>query len=98
MEIIKTKKESKLVVTLKGQLDSTTSKELETSLKDEIGAVKDIEFDFKKLDYISSAGLRLLLSYSKALGGKVHIVVKNSNDVLKEIFKVTSFATFATIQ
>ncbi|MFA6861884.1 MAG: STAS domain-containing protein [Bacilli bacterium] len=98
MEINKSKEGTKLLVTLKGRLDTVTSHDLDASLKDEIPTIKDLEFEFKDLDYLSSAGLRLLLSYSKALGGKDHVVVLHPNDVLKDIFSITAFTNFVTVK
>jgi len=98
MEISKSRKDSVLNVELSGHLDTLTSKDLEASLSEEEKGLTDIIFDFKKVDYISSAGLRVLLAYSKLLKGKEHIVINNANDVIKEIFKVTSFENFVTLK
>jgi anti-sigma B factor antagonist len=97
MEIEKKKDGTKLEVRLSGRLDTLTSKDLESSLKEEIPAVKEMTVDLKKVDYISSAGLRLFLTYSKALGGKEHVVIRNANSVIKEIFAATAFSNFVTI-
>lgn len=98
MEVSKKIVGSSLEVSLKGRLDTMTSKDLEASLKDEISKVKDIHFDLKNMDYLSSAGLRLLLTYSKALGGKEHVVIAGANAVVKEIFAATAFSNFVTIK
>lgn len=98
MEITKKVEGSNLQVALEGRLDTMTSKDLEASLKDEISKVKDVHFDLSKMDYLSSAGLRLLLTYSKALGGKEHVVIIGANAVVKEIFAATAFNNFVTIK
>jgi anti-sigma B factor antagonist len=98
MEITKKVEGSNLQVALEGRLDTMTSKDLEASLKDEISKVKDVHFDLSKMDYLSSAGLRLLLTYSKALGGKKHVVISGANAVVKEIFAATAFNNFVTIK
>jgi anti-sigma B factor antagonist len=98
MEITKKANKSCLEVSLEGRLDTVTSKDLEASLKDEISKFKDIHFDLSKMDYLSSAGLRLLLAYSKALGGKEHVVIVGANAVIKEIFAATAFSNFVTIK
>lgn len=98
MDIVKKKEGTKLIVEVKGRIDTLTSKELEKALVDEIPTLKDISFDLSQVDYISSAGLRLFLVYSKALGGKEHIVISGANAVIKEIFGATAFSNFATIE
>lgn len=97
MEIIKKKEGKILSVQLIGRLDTNTSPELSASLEEESG-YEDIVFDFAKLDYLSSAGLRLLFSCRKSLGGAEHVIVKNANEVVKEIFRVTGFGRQITLK
>ena len=97
MEIEKKLEGTVLNVVLKGRLDTTTSATLSASLEGESGFT-DIHFDFAELEYLSSSGLRLLFSYQKKLGGKEHVVVKNANAVILEIFRVTGFARQITIE
>ena len=97
MEIIKKKEGKILSVQLIGRLDTNTSPELSASLEEESG-YEDIVFDFAKLDYLSSAGLRLLFSCRKALGGAEHVIVENANEVVKEIFRVTGFGRQITLK
>ena len=97
MEISKKTEGTTLCVTLVGRLDTNTSPELSDSLAQESG-YQDIVFDFAKLDYLSSAGLRLLFSCRKALGGPEHVVIENANEVIKEIFRVTGFEKQVTLK
>ena len=97
MEFEKKKEGSKLLVTLKGRLDTTTAPILSAALEEE-SDYTDIAFDFGELDYLSSSGLRLLFSCRKKLGGKEHVVVKNVNEVVAEIFRVTGFDKQITIE
>ena len=97
MEIEKKMEGATLHVTLTGRLDTNTSPELEASLAEEKGYA-DIVFDFAKLEYLSSSGLRLLFSCRKNLGGKEHVVVKNANEIVKEIFRVTGFSNQITLE
>lgn len=97
MEIIKKKEGKILSVQLIGRLDTNTSPELSASLEEESG-YEDIVFDFAKLDYLSSAGLRLLFSCRKSLGGAEHVIVENANEVVKEIFRVTGFGRQITLK
>ena len=97
MEIQKNKEGKALHVVLTGRLDTNTSPELAASLEGESG-YEDIVFDFAKLEYLSSSGLRLLFSCRKSLGGKEHVVVKNANEVVREIFRVTGFENQITLE
>ena len=97
MEIRKSLNENVLTVTLIGRLDTTTAPELEASLAKESGYAQVI-FDFGALEYISSAGLRLLFSARKKLGGADKVIVTNVNDVVREIFRVTGFDRQITVK
>ena len=97
MEIVKTKNGDVLEVALQGRLDTITSEELATSLEGESG-FSTIAFDFAKLEYLSSSGLRLLFAYRKKLGGKDKVIVKNVNPLILEIFRVTGFGEQITIE
>lgn len=99
MEINKKADGSKLEVSLSGRLDTTTAPEFEKSLKESLNGVTDLVMNFAGLDYISSAGLRVLLSAQKimnAAGGKMKVV--GANDIVKEIFDVTGFSDILTIE
>ena len=92
MEIKLDKKDTALTVALTERLDTVTSPDLEAVLHDELDGITDLTFDFDELDYISSAGLRVLLSTQKKMlkQGKMRII--NANPVIMEIFEVTGFA------
>ena len=80
-----------LTISLAGRLDTTTSAKLEEALAS-FDFKKDLVFDFKNLEYISSAGLRLLLSYKKKLSiNDLDVIVRNPNDVVMEVFNITGF-------
>ncbi len=89
---------SKLVIKLEGRLDTTTAPQLEEELNGSLSGVKDLEFDLEKLEYISSAGLRVLLSAQKTMNNQGSMVVKNSIEEIKEIFDVTGFSDILTIE
>ncbi len=97
MEIIKTKEDSVLKVALKGRLDTLTSPELEASLREDLAGVSRVEIDFAELEYISSAGLRILLSIQKKVGGKDNIIIAHANAVVSEVFHVTGFDKALTL-
>ena len=99
MEIKKQAEGTNLTVALSGRLDTTTAPELEKELKSSITGVTDLTLDFEGLEYISSAGLRVLLSAQKAMNaskGKMKIV--GANEIVKEIFDVTGFSDILTIE
>lgn len=98
MEIVKTKEEGKLNIALTGRLDTTTAPELETSLREDIDEIKELTFDFKDLDYISSAGLRVILFAQKTMNMQGSMEVINVCDDIKEIFDITGFSDILTIK
>lgn len=98
MEIRKQITDSILYVSLTDNLDTLTSQTLLEELNNDVKEVTKIIFDFSELKYISSAGLRALLTFQKALGGKENIVVKNVNGVIKNIFKATGFYNLINIE
>lgn len=90
---------SKLTVKLSGRLDTTTAPEFESSLKQSLDKVTDLTLDFSELDYISSAGLRVMLSAQKTMNAaKGSMRVVGSNEIVKEIFDVTGFSDILTIE
>ena len=91
MEIVKKQDGSNLTISLEGRLDTTTAPQLESELKQSLDGVQALEFDLAKLDYISSAGLRVLLQMQKLMKTKGSMVIKNTNEEVMGIFKVTGF-------
>lgn len=98
MEINKNKDGGNLVLSLKGRLDTTTAPDLEAELNASIEGVTDLIFDFAELEYISSAGLRVLLSAQKIMNKQGNLTVKNANDDIKEVFDITGFADILNIE
>lgn len=98
MNIVKTAENQKLTIALEGRLDTTTAPELENELKDSITGIEELVFDFETLEYISSAGLRVLLSAQKTMNKQGSMVVKNSSEAIKEIFDITGFSDILTIE
>lgn len=98
LDIKKTLNDGALNVVLDGRLDTTTAPELEQQIKEDIEGVKELTFDMEKLDYISSAGLRVLLSCQKIMTKQGSMVVKNVSEEVMEIFEVTGFSDILTIE
>ena len=97
MTINKALEGSKLTILLEGRLDTTTSPSLEAELKGSLDGITDLVFDFEKLEYISSAGLRILLANQKIMNKQGSMVIKNVNEVIAEVFEVTGFADILTV-
>jgi len=98
MNIEKTRKGNKLTIKLDGRLDTNTAPELEKELKEALPGVGDLVFDFSDLKYISSAGLRLILSTQKTMNQQGTLVIENVNDMVMEIFETTGFSDVLTIK
>ncbi len=90
--------DTKLTVALEGRLDTTTAPELEQSLQESISDVSELVMDFEKLEYISSAGLRVLLSAQKIMNRQGSMKVVHVNETIMEILEVTGFVDILTIE
>lgn len=98
LKINKTTENEAAVFTLEGRLDTVTSPELEKALQDTMDRVTDLTLDFEKLDYISSAGLRVLLSAQKRMIGRGGMKLRHVNETIMEIFEVTGFSEILSIE
>ena len=98
MTIGKIAEGNKLTIALSGRLDTTTAPKLETELKQNISGVEELVLDLAALEYLSSAGLRVLLSAQKVMNRQGCMVVRNVNEVIMEIFEVTGFVDVLTIE
>lgn len=88
----------KLYVTLKGRLDTTTSPELEKCLSESLPEVTELVLDLENLEYISSAGLRVLLTAQKTMTKQGSMKLVHVNDLVLEILEVTGFVDILTIE
>ncbi|MDO5851275.1 MAG: STAS domain-containing protein [Methanobacteriaceae archaeon] len=100
MEIKKDfKNENTLKILVTGRLDTNTSSKLQNDISDDLKKYNSIIFDFKELNYISSAGLRLLISTQKKLNkSNKNMVIINVNDILMEIFEISGFVKVLNIK
>ena len=98
MTISQNKEGSKLTVTLEGRLDTTTAPELESELKTALDGITELVFEIKDLAYISSAGLRVLLSAQKVMNKQGSMVIRGASEEVMEIFDVTGFVDILTIE
>ena len=98
MNIQKTVDGTALTVAVEGRLDTTTSLKLEEELRNSIAGVTRLVFDFEKLEYISSAGLRVLLAMQKIMNKQGEMLLKNVSETVMEVFEVTGFADILSIE
>ena len=97
LNIAKTIENGKAAFSLEGRLDTVTAPELEKELKGTLEGVRELTLDFEKLEYISSAGLRVLLAAQKTMNKQGEMRLLNVNETIMEIFEVTGFADILTI-
>lgn len=98
MTIEKNLNGTELNVTISGRLDTTTAPELEATLKESFEGTEKLVLDFSALEYLSSAGLRVLLAAQKVMNKQGEMVIKNVNETINEIFEVTGFIDILTIE
>lgn len=98
MTIEKNANGENLEIKLVGRLDTTTAPALEAELKKSLDVVKKLVFDFLSLEYLSSAGLRVLLAAQKVMNKQGEMIIRNVNDTIQEIFEVTGFSEILTIE
>ena len=97
MTIEKNLNGKELNVTVAGRLDTVTAPQLEAALKESLAEIETLVLDFKELEYLSSAGLRVLLAAQKVMNKQGEMIIKNVNDTVNEIFEVTGFIDILTI-
>ena len=98
MTIEKNLNGTELTITIAGRLDTTTAPRLEAEFKQNINGVEKLVLDFANLEYLSSAGLRVLLAVQKVMNKQGEMVIKNVNETVNEIFEVTGFIDILTIE
>ena len=87
-----------LKLALEGRLDTTTAPDLENVLNTSLEGVTDLQMDFAALEYISSAGLRVLLSAQKVMNKQGKMVIRNVGESIREVFDITGFSDILTIE
>lgn len=87
-----------LEIALEGRLDTVTAPELEAELRNSLNGAEALVMDFEKLDYISSAGLRVLLSAHKQMASKDGMKITHVNEIVREVFDVTGFSDILDIE
>ena len=98
LNIAKDLKGKELTIGLSGRLDMTSAPQLDEELKSALEGVEKLTFEIKDLEYISSAGLRVLLSAQKTMNKQGSMVIKNASETVMEIFEVTGFVDILSIE
>ncbi|HAW15526.1 MAG: STAS domain-containing protein [Clostridiales bacterium] len=89
---------NELIMEIKGRLDTVTASELESSLKQSLAGIETLIFDLKDMEYISSAGLRVLLSTQKIMNARGTMKIINVSETVAEVFEVTGFSDILNIE
>lgn len=97
MTITKTAENGTLRIALEGRLDTNTAPQLEAELKTSLSGITELELDFSGLEYISSAGLRVLLAAQKTMSRQGKMTIRNVNETIMEVFEITGFVEILTI-
>ena len=98
MTIQKNRNNDTLTLAVEGRLETTTAPALEAVVKTELEGVKTLVFDFTKLEYISSAGLRVLLAAQKTMKNQGTMKVTGVNEIVAEIFEITGFSEILIVE
>ena len=98
MNILKTQDGTALTVALEGRLDTVTAPQLEGELRTAVNGISELISDLGALDYVSSAGLRVLLSAQKVMNKQGRMIVRNAKPEIMEIFEVTGFTDILNIE
>ena len=101
MNIIKDLKETEADIKLEGRLDTTSAPQLEKELRSlfqEAAELSLLTFDFGKLSYVSSAGLRMILTAQKEMKKRGKMIIKNVNEIIMDVFEMTGFADMLNIE
>jgi anti-sigma B factor antagonist len=92
------KNADELVLEITGRLDTITAPALDKTINENLGEIKSLILDFNNLEYISSAGLRVLLSSQKKLQQKGTMKLKNVREEVMEVFEITGFVDILTVE
>lgn len=98
MTITKSQEGNGLVLALAGRLDTVTAPQLEAELKQSLGGIQELTLDFAELEYLSSAGLRVLLSTQKTMNKQGTMLIRHVNETIMEIFEITGFVDVLNIE
>lgn len=89
---------TELEMILTGRMDTNTAPQFETELKNNVSGVEKLILNFENLEYISSAGLRVILSAQKMMNKQGEMIIRNVNEVISEVFEITGFMDILTVE
>lgn len=98
MTINKTQNGDEVIFALEGKLDTTTAPDLDAALKESFSGARKMVLDFANLQFISSAGLRVILNAQKVMNEQGDLVIKNAGPQILEVFEITGFSDFLKIE
>ncbi len=98
MTIDKKEQGSALQIAVSGRLDTTTAPQLEAELKRSLDGITELDLDFSGLEYLSSAGLRVLLAAQKVMNQQGKMTIRHVNETIMEVFEITGFSEILTIE
>ena len=98
MEIIKKQDGTELNIAIEGRLDTMTAPAFENEIKDSLDGVELLVLDFEKLEYVSSAGLRVILAAQKVMNKQGEMKICNVNEEIMDVFEITGFTDILTIE
>lgn len=98
MTIDKKANETELLMAISGRMDTSTAPQFEAELKSSLDGVKKLVLDFENLEYVSSAGLRVILTAQKIMNKQGEMVIQNVSEVISEVFEITGFVDILTIE
>lgn len=98
MEIIKKQNESSLTIAIEGRLDTMTAPAFESEIKSSLDGITALILDFEKLEYVSSAGLRVILAAQKVMNKQGDMKIVNVNEEIMDVFEITGFSDILTIE
>ncbi len=98
MTIEKKSSGTELLMAISGRMDTSTAPQFEAELKSSLDGVEKLVLDFENLEYVSSAGLRVILAAQKIMNKQGKMVIKNVGEVIAEVFEITGFVDILTIE
>ncbi len=98
LNIMKESENGKVHFALEGRLDTVTSPQLEKEIQESLEGTTELILDFEKLEYISSAGLRVLLAAQRIMNKQGQMKVVKVNTMIQEIFEMTGFLDILTVE
>lgn len=98
MNITKSAENDKVTIAITGRLDTNTAPQLEAELKQSLEGTNNLVLDFTKLEYVSSAGLRVILAAQKQMNKQGSMVITNVKPTVMEVFEITGFVDILTIE